>query len=59
LQKERYELNDNDEKVEISYQIMSETMGITTVAFFKDKQLLHIIAGKSDIMISKLNAIFK
>jgi hypothetical protein len=45
-------------KVEISYQVLSETMGISTVAFFKDKKLLYIVAGKTDIIMSKLNSIF-
>ncbi|HLO12309.1 MAG TPA: hypothetical protein VK190_08765 [Pseudoneobacillus sp.] len=49
----------NDGKVEISYQVLSESMGILTVAFFMDQQLLHIIAGEKEIMIAKLNTIFK
>jgi hypothetical protein len=51
-------LNDHQDTVEISYQVISEALGIITVAIFKDNQLLHIISGRTDMMMSKLNQIF-
>jgi hypothetical protein len=52
-------LDYQEEKVEVSYQVISEIMGIVTVAVLMDKQLLHIIAGKKDFMISTLEKLFK
>jgi hypothetical protein len=48
----------NDSIVEISYKVISESMDILTVAFFIDKKLIHIIAGKTNVMIPKLNKLF-
>jgi hypothetical protein len=51
-------LGHNEEKVEVSYKVLSETMGVLTVAFFIDEELVHIISGKKEVMINKLNEIF-
>jgi hypothetical protein len=51
-------LDNHDENVEISYQVISETDEILTVAFFVDNQLLHIVAGERDLMIEKLLKLF-
>jgi hypothetical protein len=51
--------SDGNEMVEVSYQVMSDSRGIWTVAFFINSQLLHIIAAKSEIMIPKLDRLFQ
>jgi hypothetical protein len=44
--------------VEVSYEVISESMDILTVAFFIDKKLMYIIAGRTNVMIPKLNKLF-
>jgi hypothetical protein len=56
--RERFLLDINEWPVEVSYKVISESMDILTVAFFIDKKLLHIIAGNTEIMISKINKLF-
>jgi hypothetical protein len=51
-------MNENRENVEVSYKVVSDSMGIWTVAFFVDDKLLHIIAGEAGIMLQKLNQLF-
>ncbi|MFD2445003.1 hypothetical protein ACFSO7_13615 [Bacillus sp. CGMCC 1.16607] len=48
----------NEGPVEVSYKIISDVMDILTVVIFIDKKLLHIVAGKKEIMIAKLNKLF-
>jgi hypothetical protein len=52
-------LDINDSTVEVSYMVISESMDILTVAFFIDKKLIHIFAGQTNLMISKLNKLFE
>lgn len=49
----------NDRTMEVSYKVISEFRGILTVAIFIDKKLLHIVTGKTEIMITKLNKLFQ
>jgi hypothetical protein len=53
------DLSQREEKVEVSYKVISEAMGVLTVAFFLDEELVHVISGKKELMISKINEIFK
>ncbi|MHC0037621.1 hypothetical protein [Pseudoneobacillus sp. C159] len=51
-------MDNHDEKVEVSYQVISETEETLTVAFFIDNQLFHIVSGERGIMIEKLTKLF-
>lgn len=52
------EINMDERKVEVSYKVIADAKEILTVAIFINQRLLHIVAGKTSVMIPKLNKLF-
>ncbi|WP_442596611.1 hypothetical protein [Neobacillus sp. D3-1R] len=48
----------DERKVEVSYKVIADAKEILTVAIFINQRLLHIVAGKTSVMIPKLNKLF-